>query len=179
MPSHEPGKKPETLNIKEKLSGTGVSPVHSFKITRRNLPHWQEPGRVYFITWRCRKNQILSPEERTIALEAIKHWNGIKWTAYAAVVLPDHVHALVQPLPSPAGGVFDLGKILHSIKSFTVHQINKIRGTKGSIWQDERFDRIVRDDTEFLEKWNYLRGNPVKDGLAKYAEEYPWLYEKP
>jgi hypothetical protein len=33
--------------------GTGFQPVHSFQITRRNLPHWQEPGRL-FLTWRCK-----------------------------------------------------------------------------------------------------------------------------
>ena len=50
----------------KKLGGTGVSPVQSFKITRRTLPHWQDPERVYFITWRCKKGEVLSPEERTI-----------------------------------------------------------------------------------------------------------------
>ena len=42
-----------------------------FKITRRNLPHWQEPGRVYFITWRCQMVWFLMNEERTITLEAV------------------------------------------------------------------------------------------------------------
>jgi putative transposase len=59
--------------------------VHAFKATRRNLPHWQEPGRVYFITWRGQKGQNLDLEERTITLEAIKYWDTIKWTVYAAV----------------------------------------------------------------------------------------------
>jgi hypothetical protein len=58
---------------KEKSGGTGVSPVRSFKITQRYLPHWQFPGSVYFITWRCKDFQVLSPEERTIVLEAIKY----------------------------------------------------------------------------------------------------------
>lgn len=173
------------VKTEKEPSGTGVSPVHSvqepvhsFKITRRNLPHWQEPGRVYFITWRCREGQTLTPAERTITLEALRHWDGHKWTLYAAVAMPDHVHALVQPLFLPEGGVIDLGEIVHSVKSFSVHQINRQRGTKGHIWQDERFDRIVRNDTEFLEKWQYLRHNPVTADLAPSPEDYPWLYEK-
>jgi REP element-mobilizing transposase RayT len=88
----------------KKTGGTGVSPVQSFKITRRTLPHWQDPGRVYFLTWRCKKGEVLSSEERTIALEALQYWDGRKWTLYAAVVMPDHVHALAQPLSSPQGG---------------------------------------------------------------------------
>jgi putative transposase len=108
----------------------------------------------------------------------VKYWDGRKWLIYATVVLPDHLHCLVQPLPHPAGGFFDLGEILYSIKSFSSHQINRRRGAAGSIWQIERYDRIVRDETEFLEKWNYIRNNPVKSGMVEYPEDYPWLYEK-
>jgi REP element-mobilizing transposase RayT len=169
-------------SIKKKTSGkpggTGVSPVHSFKITQRYLPHWQMPGSIYFITWRCTDYQVLFPEERTITLEAIKYWEGRKWTVHAAVVMPDHVHLLGQPLAQPGGGFVDLAEIIHSIKSYTGHEINKKRGTTGSIWQDERFDRIVRDEAEFLEKWQYIRDNPVKNELAENPEEYPWFYER-
>ena len=152
--------------------------MHSFQISRRNLPHWQEPGRVYFITWRCQKVRSLSLEERTIILDAIRYWDTIKWTVYAAVVLSDHVHVLVQPLSQDDGGAFDLGEILHSIKRFSARKINQARGEQGSLWQDERFDRIVRDEAEFLEKWQYIRNNPVKEALAPFPEEYPWLYER-
>ena len=152
--------------------------MQSFKITRRKLPHWQEPGQVYFITWRCREGQILAPEERAIALDAVRYWDDRKWTLYAVTVLPDHIHCLAQPLPHPTGGCFDLGEILHSIKSFASHQINLRRGATGSIWQIERYDRIVRDEAEFLEKWDYIRNNPVKANLAEYPEDYPWRYER-
>lgn len=67
---------------------------------------------------------------------------------------------------------------MHSIKSFSSHQINRLRGNTGSIWQIERYDRIVRDEAEFLEKWNYIRNNPIKGGFAEFPEDYPWLYEK-
>jgi len=154
------------------------SPVLSFQATRRNLPHIQEPGRVYFLTWRCRAGQNLSAGERKIVLSALLHYNDGKWKVYAAVILPDHTHALVQPLPHPDGGAYDLGEIIHSVKRFSVYQINRLRGAKGSLWQDERYDRIVRDEAEFLEKWNYIRNNPVKVGLSEYPEDYPWLYER-
>jgi REP element-mobilizing transposase RayT len=161
-----------------KSGGTGFQPVSSFKITRRNLPHWQEPERIYFLTWRCAKEQSLSPEERTTVLEAVRYWDNRKWTVYAAVIMPNHVHALVQPLIQSKGGSFDLAEILHSVKSFSAHQINRQRERHGSIWQDERFDRIVRDEMEFKEKWEYIRNNPVKNGLCQSPEKYPWLYER-
>lgn len=174
MGSHGRG----TKNNRQKPGSTGFQPVHAFKVTRRNLPHWQEPGRVYFITWRCRPTQRLSVEERTITLSTIRYWDTLKWTVYTAVVLPDHVHILAQPLPKQAGGVFNLTEILHSVKSFSSQKINQQRGEQGSIWQAESFDRIVRDEAEFMEKWQYIRNNPLKTELALYPEDYPWLYEK-
>ena len=154
------------------------SPVQAFQSTRRNLPHLQEPGQVYFLTWRCRQGQTLAPGERDLVLQTLQHYNGSKWRLFAAVILPDHVHALVQPLEHPEGGTYNLSQIIHSVKRFSTHEINRQRSAKGSLWQDERYDRIVRDEDEFLEKWNYIRNNPVKAELAKRPEEYPWLYER-
>jgi len=169
--------KKEINHPKKRPGGTGFQPVQNFHCTRRNLPHWQLPGSVYFITWRCLTGQTLSHEERTITLGAIRHWHGIKWQIFAAVVMPDHVHALAQPLNQPAEGTFSLAEIIHSIKRFSARKINQGRGVRGSLWQEERFDRIVRDEAEFLEKWQYIRNNPVKAALASTPEEYPWLYE--
>jgi putative transposase len=138
----------------------------------------QEPGSVYFLTWRCQPAILLSPSERTLVLNALRHWDGLKWKIFTMVVLPDHVHALVQPLPHPEGGIYQLAEILHSVKSFTSHRIMKLRGLQGSLWQDESYDRIVRDEGEFLEKWNYIRNNPVKAGLVDLLENYAWLYER-
>ena len=165
-------------NNRKYSGGTGFQPVHSFQITRRNLPHWQEPGRVYFITWRYKGLQILNPEEQAIVLETLRYWDGNKWQVFAAVVLPDHVHVLAKTLPNPGGGFFDLGEIIHSVKSYSAQKISHKRGHRGSIWQDERYDRIVRHEAEFLEKWNYIRNNPVKSGLVDSPETYPWLYER-
>jgi putative transposase len=176
--SKKAGLGPMTEKKNQSTGGTGFQPVQSFHITRRNLPHFQEPGRVYFITWRCKEGRLLSPEERQVTMEALRHWDGIKWTLYAAVGLPDHLHALTQPLPVGKGGVIDLGEIIKSVKGFSAWKINRLRKSEGSIWQDERHDRIVRDEGEFLEKWQYIKNNPLKAGLASNPEDYPWLYEK-
>jgi hypothetical protein len=84
---------------------------------------------------------------------------------------------MLKPLVLESEADFTLSKILQGIKGFSAREINKIRGTKGSFWLDENFDRIVRDYDEYLEKWNYIRGNPVKAGLCQVPEEYPFLWE--
>jgi REP element-mobilizing transposase RayT len=152
--------------------------VCAFQITRRNLPHWQEPGRVYFLSWSCKKGLILSADERTIVLNALRYWDGRKWKVFAAVVMPDHVHILAQPFSHPEGGSIDLAEIIHSVKSYSAHQINRFRRRRGPVWEQERYDRVIRDEPEFLEKWQYIRNNPLKQGLVSAAEDYAWLYEK-
>jgi putative transposase len=157
------------------------TPVRSFQITRRKLPHWEEAGNAYFVTWATAHRTNLAPEERTIALKAVLHWNRVRWTVYAVVVMPDHIHALVQPLPvaeDGGSGCHALGSIIHSVKSYSAHQVNRHRHATGPVWQAEREDRIVRDESEFWQKWQYIRDNPVKDGLASSAEEYPWFYQR-
>jgi REP element-mobilizing transposase RayT len=157
-----------------------MPPVRSFTTTRRNLPHWQQPGSVYSLTWRVVSGCELGPEDRTLALNAVRHWDGSRWRVLVAVVMPDHVHALVFPLPvDPADGsvVHDLGELLHGVKGYAAFVINRRQGRKGTLWQDERYDRIVRDDRELEDTWTYFRNNPVRAGLAETPEAYPWLYE--
>ena len=160
--------------------GTGVPPVLSEKFTRRHLPHWQLAGAIYFLTWRCAASITLKEEERGIVLTAIRHWDAIRWDLLAAVVMPDHVHVLACPLPKGEGR-WELGELLHSIKSYSSHQIVKRRriGRESiSIWQDERYDRWMRDEDEVAEKWAYIVANPVKAGLVELPEQYPWLYQR-
>ncbi|MCH8212252.1 MAG: class I tRNA ligase family protein, partial [Planctomycetes bacterium] len=62
------------------------------------------------------------------------------------------------------------------MKSFSAHEINRQRARKGAVWQDEYFDRIIRNDDEFYEKFNYMIQNPVKTGLVESAEAYSFTY---
>jgi len=77
---------------------TGFQPVTEFKIYRRNLPHWQSPGCVYFITFRTFKDITLSEDARDIVFNSILYWNKKKFDLYGVVVMPDHVHIVLQPL---------------------------------------------------------------------------------
>ena len=162
---------------KEAPGGTGFQPVQQelFK-TRRNLPHWQSGGSTYFVTFRT-NNLELKPEARTIVLDACRHFDGDRYRLRCAVVMPDHVHLLLQPEEAGAGRWHSLSSILHSIKSFTGNRINTLLGRKGTVWQDESYDRIVRNESELLEKWNYIRNNPVKKGLVCSPDEWVGFFQ--
>ena len=158
--------------------GTGFQAVTNFRRTQRNLPHFQEPGRTYFVTFRGKHGEM-TDEARKMVFDACLFWNRKKFQLHACVVMPDHVHLLLTPFPKrDQDGYFNLSEVLHSVKSYSSNQINRLLGSKGPFWLDESFDRIVRSEQEFLEKWNYIRNNPVKKELVDVPEKYPFLFEE-
>ena len=138
---------------------------------RRHLPHFQLSAGYYFITFSTYKRQLLQPSQKDCIFNSIRFLNGKKYELYAAVVLNDHVHMIINPAET-------LSKIMHSIKSFAAHEINKAANRKGKLWQDENFDRAIRNENEFLEKLNYIANNPIKANLAERYGDYKWLYIK-
>jgi len=91
--------------------------------------------------------------------------------------MPDHTHLLLRPEERSPGEWWPLARLLHSIKSFSSNQVNQTLRRRGTLWLDESFDRVVRDEEEFLEKWNYIRWNPVRKGLCERPEDWDALYE--
>jgi len=140
--------------------------------TERHLPHIQNPGSHYFLTFRVKSGK-LHADERQIVLEACKYWHGDKMTLHACVVMPDHVHLLLTPHAVSREQWVSLGEITRSIKGYSARQINQRRGRRGSVWLDESWDRIVRNEKEYGERWNYIENNPLKAGLGT---AYPWLW---
>ena len=91
---------------------------------------------------------------------ALKYFEGTRYLLDAFVVMPNHVHALVQPLNGHS-----LSEILHSWKSFTGKQLKHGKGNHEAVWQDENYDRIVRDEKELERFRDYIECNPSKAGL--------------
>ena len=61
---------------------------------------------------------------------------------------------------------------MHSLKSFTANECNKLLNRSGAFWQDESYDHWVRDEAELLRIIAYVEQNPVKAGLAQSAAEF-------
>ncbi len=88
--------------------------------------------------------------------------------AHAWVVMPNHVHLLLQPLTP-------LAAITKAIKGSTARQANRLLGRTGEyFWQDESFDHWIRDKKEFEKVKKYIERNPVTAGLVKEESEWPW-----
>jgi carbamoylphosphate synthase large subunit/REP element-mobilizing transposase RayT len=98
-----------------------------------------------------------------IVSNALRHFDRERYFLDGFVIMPNHVHALFQPISG-----FALSDLLHSWKSVTAHEIKRIRaGNAGAIWQDESFDRIVRNWEELQEYRAYIVRNPEKARLSE------------
>ncbi len=168
---------------------TGVAPgsraaTSSLSITeptarKRNLPHFEIPGFIYHVTWQTHNQLTLSSEARAKTLDACHFWHGKKIKCHAACVMPDHVHLLIQPLPIQEPGkegVHSLAEILHSIKSFSAHEVNKVMKRTGPVWADESFDRMIRSESDLHKTRDYIWNNPRRIELVGPMEEYPFIW---
>jgi REP element-mobilizing transposase RayT len=170
----------------------------------RNLPHWHPEGKPVFLTWRLSgslprstlaqvaslhanpRGQFLAaersldralsgprwlaqPEIASLVVKALQRGEELKrFALHSWVVMPNHVHVLLEP----AGSVRAITK---GIKGITAKEANAILGRIGkAFWQDESFDRWVRNSAEFERVRLYIENNPVKARLARRPEEWHW-----
>jgi REP element-mobilizing transposase RayT len=96
------------------------------------------------------------------------HHDGVKYRLLAWVVMPNHIHVLIEVWQAP------LGKILQSWKGYTAKEANRILGREGTFWEEDYFDRYIRDEVHFRRVVRYIEINPVKAGLVRVAAEWPW-----
>ena len=202
---------------------TGVPPVATSRFrpvdprapviqTRRRLPHWEQQGATFFITFRLAdavpqkllrqwKEELETwrkfhpepwdastkyeyqkrfhdareawldqghgecilrrPQIAATIANSLRHFDGDRYALDSFVVMPNHVHVLVRPHESHS-----LSEILHSWKSFSAKEINKLRERSGAVWQDENYDRMVRDFAELERYRDYIKENPVAAKLG-------------
>ena len=152
----------------------------NIRYTKRRLPHFERPWAKYMITFSTLNRATLSSVAKDIVLEAVLNLRT-RYGLYAAVVMPDHVHLLIEPGIKGQGAegapvFYSLTEILHSLKSFTAHKINHLEGKKGGVWEKESFDRIIRSEEDLQEKFLYITRNPWDAGIMGPTEEYPWVW---
>jgi REP element-mobilizing transposase RayT len=108
------------------------------------------------------------PAVAQLVLESLTGEQLGHYELYAFVVMANHVHVLIHPHVDPS-------RLLKSLKGATAREANKLLGRTGeSFWQKESHDHWVRDQAEFERIRLYIENNPVKAGLVKAPEQYPW-----
>ena len=109
-----------------------------------------------------RKNSIAK-----IVENSLMHFDGDRYKMISWVIMPNHVHLLLKP-----GENKSLSKIVHSIKSFTAQKANRVLARQGRFWQEDYFDRYIRNYDHFQSAIKYIENNPVKAGLCKTKSDW-------
>jgi putative transposase len=130
---------------------------------------------VYFITAStCQKQSLFQSARLSIPfIETLFHYRlQKKYLLHEFVVMPNHFHLLITP-------TLTLEKAMQLIKGGFSHRARKELGFAGDLWQPSYYDRRVRNVEDCVNFKYYIRQNPVKRGLAKTAEEYPYSSAHP
>ena len=99
---------------------------------------------------------------------SLRHWDGVRYRVVAYVIMPSHCHAVIDTA-GDGGGRRDgscLASIMHSIKRHSAQECNQLLGRRGSFWQAESYDRVIRDSDELDRVVAYVEWNPVRAGLC-------------
>lgn len=112
---------------------------------------------------------LKSPEVASLVQNALLYFDGQRYRLPAWVIMPNHIHVLLVPGPGRS-----LSSILHSWKSFTSNEANKLLGRAGEFWQEDYFDRYIRNAKHFADAIDYIENNPVKAGLC--ARKADWKF---
>ncbi|MCH8291674.1 transposase [Candidatus Poribacteria bacterium] len=151
----------------------------SMHIEKKLFTFWDEYlDRDTNIQW------LANPRIATIVRDNLYHHTGTKYSLWAYVIMPNHVHLLLKPdevwekrFEVEESGMAQyekgpLSAILHSLRSYTAHEANKILGRSGKFWQREAFDHWVRDNAEFERIIYYIENNPVRARLVSHPEDW-------
>lgn len=120
------------------------------------VEHWLDQGMGSCV--------LKDPACASLLREAMLHFDGTRYELGAFVVMPNHVHALVRPL---ACLDHPLERVLGSWKQFSAKRINERLGSTGGLWQEESYDRIVRDEEHLYQCLQYIGRNPRNAALAR------------
>ena len=85
------------------------------------------------------------------------------------VVMPNHFHLLIT-----LDGATTVEKAVQLIKGNFSYRAKKELGFQRDVWQRGFSDERIWDRESFLWHRSYIDDNPVKAGLARSAEEYPY-----
>jgi putative transposase len=162
------------------------------------LRRHDEHGHVHFLTFSCyRRLQFFRHESvKEVMVDAMIRTRaklGIRRIGY--VIMPEHVHLLVFPVPVGAEEPVPISQVLHHVKQYAGRQgkgalrsIWREHHTLGALpmdrwalgsgdkpfWKTRGYDFNVTTDKTLRAKLDYMHRNPVTRGLVDQPEQWAW-----
>jgi putative transposase len=129
-------------------------------------------SRTFFVSSRTSMGQALLQSERDAGLfiDVLRSYVAAgKFTVHDFVVMPDHVH-----LQMTLDRTMSIEKAMQLIKGGFSFRLKKEFGYLGEVWQRGFSEVRVENRGSFLAYREYIEQNPVKAGLARTPEEFPY-----
>ena len=105
------------------------------------------------------KNPVIAED----LANTLRHFDRKRYRLFAWCIMPNHVHVVVRLLPAE-----NLAAVVHSWKSFSAKQANRVLGAHGTFWQREYYDHLIRGEEEFERAVRYVAENPAKANLRHW-----------
>jgi len=126
---------------------------------RRKLEEWLDRAHGECFLRRRDVAEIIEQ----VLLEA----NGRKFQMQAWVILPNHVHLVVDVWDVP------LSKLMGGWKGKSSRLANVKLKRSGAFWQEDYFDTLIRDEAHLKKAIHYTEQNSAKAGLIKDPRDWP------
>ena len=149
------------------------------KWSNRNLP-----GALHYLTGNI-NNRLPVFEQAACCQKFIDACSRLKeewpFKLVAYVLMPDHVHLIVNPRD---GRIIELAGALKSLSARGILELETgysfLRdnpdedGSIHQVWQESFKAVPLWSDWMIWQKINYIHNNPLKEGLVKSAPDYRW-----
>ncbi len=127
------------------------------------VEHWLDQGHG-----KCAlKDDICATE----VINTLRHFDNVRYELDCYVVMSNHVHVIVRPFEKTADA---LETVLKSWKSFSAHGVNRVLSRSGPLWQEENYDRIIRDEEHLWRTIQYIGRNLDKAGFCRESNHL-WI----
>ena len=123
-------------------------------------------GQIYLITTVTLKREPLFANLRA-GRHVVRELMSSDTETLAFVVMPDHVHWLMQLHGTP------LHALVQRMKSLSAVAVNRELGRSEAVWQPGYHDRAMRRDEDLRAAARYIVANPLRAGLVHNLLDYP------
>ncbi|RLU11223.1 transposase [Pseudomonas prosekii] len=137
---------------------------------RLRIGRFSEPGRIYLITAVVHQRQPFFADWRLgrLVVNQLREAQEDGWADFLTwVVMPDHVHCLLQLRDRT------LAEVMCRIKARSSRAVNLALRRQGRLWQKGYHDRAVRKEEDLKDLARYVILNPVRAGLVTRVHDYP------
>lgn len=111
---------------------------------------------------------LRQPAIADLAENAVRFFDGDRYQLQAWVIMPNHLHLLVDVWQTP------LAHLIKSWKQFIGREANKLLKREGTFLQRDYWDTLIEDEAQRKKAVHYIETNPVKASLVREPTEWQW-----